>query len=72
VFSFDYLPPATTFPFNFPYAAPDGDNLYNLLLILVGAEMAGYASIKRPAIAALVVLLAAVLYQAATLQRYAF
>jgi hypothetical protein len=57
---------------NFPYVALDGDNPYNLLLIRVGAEMAGYASIRRLAIAALVALLAAIFYQATTLQWYAF
>ena len=72
VFSFDFLPPATIFPFNLPLRTSRWRQSVQLAFDPSGIEMAGYTSIKRPAIAALVVLLAAVLYQTATLQRYAF
>jgi hypothetical protein len=72
VFSFDFLPPATIFPFNLLFRTSRWRQSVQLAFDPSGIEMAGYTSIKRPAIAALVVLLAAVLYQTATLQRYAF
>jgi hypothetical protein len=69
--SFDFLPPATNFPFNLPLRRSRWRQSVQLAFDPSGIEMAGYTSIKRPANAALVVLLAAVLYPA-TLHRYVF